>query len=98
LISNGALDDAGVEVLAERFGYRPAASVAVVQEASWSWSRSGRAYGSRPKREASLDETDLSIAEIALRSGFRSLRRFNTVLAEVCKRPPTEIRRARFLK
>jgi len=33
--------------------------------------------------------------EIALRSGFRSLRRFNTVFAAVYKRPPTEIRRAR---
>jgi AraC family transcriptional regulator, regulatory protein of adaptative response / methylated-DNA-[protein]-cysteine methyltransferase len=32
--------------------------------------------------------------EIALLAGFRSLRRFNAVFAEVCKRPPTEIRRA----
>lgn len=35
------------------------------------------------------------MTEIALRSGFRSLRRFNNVFAEVYKRPPTEIRRAR---
>jgi AraC family transcriptional regulator of adaptative response / DNA-3-methyladenine glycosylase II len=96
LISNGALDDAGVEVLAERLGIGPRHLSRLFRKHLGA--SSGRPYGSRPKREASLDETDLSITEIALRSGFRSLRRFNTVLAEVYKRPPTEIRRARFLK
>jgi transcriptional regulator GlxA family with amidase domain len=33
----------------------------------------------------------------ALRSGFRSLRRFNAVFAEVYKRSPAEIRRVRRL-
>jgi AraC family transcriptional regulator of adaptative response / DNA-3-methyladenine glycosylase II len=42
-----------------------------------------------------LDETDLLIAEIALRSGFGSVRRFNALFAEVYGRPPTEIRNAR---
>jgi AraC family transcriptional regulator of adaptative response / DNA-3-methyladenine glycosylase II len=35
------------------------------------------------------------VAEIAMRAGFGSLRRFNAVFAEVYRRPPTEIRRAR---
>ena len=98
LIGNGALDDAGVEALAERLGIGPrhlsrlfrkhlGASPAQV-------ARTGRVQ--RGKRL--LDETDLSMTEIALRSGFRSLRRFNTVFAEVYKRPPTEIRRTRLLK
>jgi AraC family transcriptional regulator of adaptative response / DNA-3-methyladenine glycosylase II len=39
-----------------------------------------------------LDTTDLPVAEIALQAGFASLRRFNTVFAEVYGRPPTEIR------
>jgi AraC family transcriptional regulator of adaptative response / DNA-3-methyladenine glycosylase II len=39
-----------------------------------------------------LDTTDLPVAEIALQAGFASLRRFNTVFAEVYRRPPTEIR------
>ena len=39
-----------------------------------------------------LDTTDLPVAEIALQAGFTSLRRFNTVFAEVYGRPPTEIR------
>ena len=41
-----------------------------------------------------LDDTKLPMIEIALLAGFRSLRRFNAVFAEVYKRPPTEIRRA----
>jgi AraC family transcriptional regulator of adaptative response / DNA-3-methyladenine glycosylase II len=31
------------------------------------------------------------MTEIALRAGFASLRRFNTVFAEVYRRPPTAI-------
>ena len=41
-----------------------------------------------------LDDTRLPMIEVALLAGFRSLRRFNAVFAEVCKRPLTEIRRA----
>lgn len=42
-----------------------------------------------------LDGTNLSMAEVALRAGFGSLRRFNAVFAEVYRRPPTTIRRQR---
>jgi AraC family transcriptional regulator of adaptative response / DNA-3-methyladenine glycosylase II len=42
-----------------------------------------------------LDETDLQMTEIAMQAGFGSLRRFNSIFAEVYKRPPTEIRRRR---
>lgn len=94
LINNGALDDTSVEALAERLGVGPrhlsrlfkkylGASPAQV-------ARTGRVQ--RAKRL--LDETKLPMTEIALRSGFRSLRRFNAVFAEVYKRPPTAIRRA----
>lgn len=94
LINNGALDDTSVEALAERLGVGPrhlsrlfkkylGASPAQV-------ARTGRVQ--RAKRL--LDETKLPMTEIALRSGFRSLRRFNAVFADVYKRPPTAIRRA----
>jgi AraC family transcriptional regulator, regulatory protein of adaptative response / methylated-DNA-[protein]-cysteine methyltransferase len=35
------------------------------------------------------------MTEIAMRAGFGSLRRFNSVLTEVYGRPPSEIRRKR---
>ncbi|MGJ5045405.1 MULTISPECIES: bifunctional transcriptional activator/DNA repair enzyme AdaA [unclassified Bradyrhizobium] len=95
LISSGALDDANIETLAERLGIGPrhlsrlfkkyvGASPAQV-------ARTGRVQ--RAKRL--LDETKLPMTEVALRSGFCSLRRFNSVFAEVYKRPPTSIRRAK---
>jgi AraC family transcriptional regulator of adaptative response / DNA-3-methyladenine glycosylase II len=40
-----------------------------------------------------IDETSLPMTEIAMQAGFGSLRRFNSVFAEVYGRPPTEIRR-----
>jgi len=42
-----------------------------------------------------IDGTALPMAEVASRSGFGSLRRFNAVFAEVYRRAPTEIRRQR---
>ena len=35
------------------------------------------------------------MTEIAMRAGFGSLRRFNSVFAEIYGRPPTKIRRKR---
>jgi len=95
LISNGALDDASVEELAERLGIGPRHLSRLFQKhlgaSPAQVARTGRVQ--RAKRL--LDETDLPMTEIAPRSGFRSLRRFNTVFAEVYKRSPTVIRRSR---
>lgn len=41
-----------------------------------------------------LDSTELPMTEIAMRAGFRSLRRFNAVFIEVYRRSPTAIRRS----
>ena len=43
-----------------------------------------------------LDQTKLSMFDVAARAGFASLRRFNAVFAEVYKRTPSEVRRLRF--
>ena len=40
-----------------------------------------------------LDDSDLRITDVAMQAGFRSLRRFNAVFAEVYRRSPSEIRR-----
>src|ERR1700742_999081 len=42
-----------------------------------------------------LNETSLPMTEIAMQAGFGSLRRFNSLFAEVYGRPPSEIRRKR---
>ncbi|MBN8942773.1 MAG: methylphosphotriester-DNA--protein-cysteine methyltransferase family protein [Rhizobiales bacterium] len=95
LIDGGALDEDGVTALAARLGiggrhlsrlFEKHLGASPVQVA-----RTTRVQ--RAKRL--LDETDLAMAEIAMRSGFGSLRRFNAVFAEVYKRAPTEIRRGR---
>jgi len=91
LINGGALDGSGVEDLADRLGigtrhlsrlFRRHLGASPIQVAK-------TARVQRAKRL--LDETDLPIAQIAMRAGFGSLRRFNAVFAEVYGRPPTEI-------
>ena len=94
LINEGALDRAPVEVLAASLGVGPRHLTRLFDKhlgaSPGQISRTARVQ--RAKRL--LDDTKLPMIEIALRAGFRSLRRFNAVFAEVYKRPPTEIRRA----
>jgi AraC family transcriptional regulator of adaptative response / DNA-3-methyladenine glycosylase II len=94
LIEAGALDEsATVEALAARLGigarhlsrlFARHVGASPVQVA-----RTVRVQ--RAKRL--LDGTDLPMAEVALRAGFGSLRRFNAVFAEVYRRPPSALRR-----
>ena len=93
LIAAGALDARGVEALAARLGIGPRHLSRLFQ----------RHFGASPMQAAKtariqrakrlIDATDLPMTEIALRAGFRSLRRFNAVFAETYRRPPSEIRR-----
>ena len=95
LIADGALDARGVEALAARLGIGPRHLSRLFQ----------RHFGASPMQAAKtariqrakrlIDATDLPMTEIALRAGFRSLRRFNAVFAETYRRPPSEIRRTR---
>jgi AraC family transcriptional regulator, regulatory protein of adaptative response / methylated-DNA-[protein]-cysteine methyltransferase len=97
LIADGALDgdDASVEALAARVGVG-SRHLARLFAKHLGASPSQVAKTTRVQRaKRLLDETDLSMTDIALRSGFRSLRRFNDVFLEVYKRSPTEIRRTR---
>jgi len=95
LISQGALDDAGVDDLATRLGvgsrhlrrlfdvHVGASPVAIA--------RSRRAHFARRL----LDETDLSITQIAFAAGFSSVRQFNRTVLEVFRYPPTGLRQRR---
>ncbi len=95
LISEGALDDAGVESLSDRLGV-----------GSRHLSRLfAQHLGASPKAVAQtrrlhfakklLDETDLPITDIALSSGYRSVRRFNDHFKGVYDRSPSTVRGSR---
>jgi AraC family transcriptional regulator of adaptative response/methylated-DNA-[protein]-cysteine methyltransferase len=95
LIAEGALDEEGasIDVLAARLGigarHLSRLFTRHVGASPTQVARTARVQ--RAKRL--LDDTDLSMTEIALRAGFGSLRSFNAVFAEIYRKPPTAIRR-----
>jgi len=96
IVEEGALDgeDASVNALAERVGMGARQLLRLFS----------RHLGASPTQVAQtarlqramrlLRETGLPMTEVAARAGFGSLRRFNTVFAEVYHRPPSAIKRA----
>jgi AraC family transcriptional regulator, regulatory protein of adaptative response / methylated-DNA-[protein]-cysteine methyltransferase len=95
LIGTGALDQAPVEALAARLGVG-ARHLTRLFDKHLGASPGQIAKTARVQRaKRLLDDTKLPMTEIASLAGFRSLRRFNAVFAEVYKRPPSEIRRMR---
>jgi AraC family transcriptional regulator of adaptative response / DNA-3-methyladenine glycosylase II len=95
LIDAGALDDGDVSALAERLELGPrqlrrlfrihlgAAPVTVAQ--------TRRVLLARQL----IDQTNLSMIQIALASGFGSVRRFNEIFQQLYRRPPGDLRRRR---
>lgn len=93
LIESGAMDEAGVEELATRLGvgsrhlrrlfleHLGAAPVAIAQTRRLHFAKK------------LIDETALPFTEIALASGFGSIRRFNAVFQKLYNRTPGELRR-----
>jgi AraC family transcriptional regulator of adaptative response/methylated-DNA-[protein]-cysteine methyltransferase len=96
IIEDGALEgeDASVERFAERLGIT-ARHLRRLFVQHWGATPSSVARTARVQRaKRLLTETNLSMTELAMQAGFRSLRRFNAVFSEVYKRPPSTIRRA----
>ena len=95
LIQDGVLDEMSVDELAARIGIGPrhlhrlftkhvgASPIAVAQTRRLHFAK------------RLLDETDLPITQIALASGFGSLRRFNYTFQQTYNRAPRDIRRQR---
>src|SRR5436190_2217242 len=93
LIGESALEDGGMEDLAERLGVssRHLRRLFI------------RHLGASPSAVAKtrrlhfakklIDETRLSMTDVALASGFGCVRRFNAVIRKTYKRTPTQIRR-----
>jgi len=93
LIEGGALDNASVENLAERLGigsrhlarlFKKHVGASPIQTAK-------TCRIQRAKRL--LNEGALSMKEIAITSGFNSVRRFNAAFLELYNRPPSSIKR-----
>lgn len=92
LISEGGLEDGGVEALSERLGigsrhlrrlflrHLGATPSAVAQ--------TGRLHFAKKL----IDETKLPMMQVALASGFGCVRRFNEAIRSVYRRTPTQIR------
>jgi methylphosphotriester-DNA--protein-cysteine methyltransferase len=97
IAEDGALDgeDSTIEMLAARVGVgaRHLARLFAKHLGATPSQVAKTARVQRAKRL--LDEMGLPMTEIALRSGFHSVRRFNAAFAEVYGRAPTEIRRIR---
>jgi AraC family transcriptional regulator of adaptative response / DNA-3-methyladenine glycosylase II len=93
LIEESGLEDGGMEGLAERLGVssRHLRRLFI------------RHLGASPSAVAKtrrlhfakklIDETSLSMTDVALASGFGCVRRFNAVISKTYKRTPTQIRR-----
>jgi AraC family transcriptional regulator, regulatory protein of adaptative response / DNA-3-methyladenine glycosylase II len=94
LIGEGALDDEAVDALAERLGvgerqlrrlfkqHLGASPIAVTQTRRVLFAKQ------------LIVETQMPLAEVALASGFGSVRRFNATFHALYDRPPRELRRA----
>jgi AraC family transcriptional regulator of adaptative response / DNA-3-methyladenine glycosylase II len=95
LIERGALDDAGIEALAERLGLGGRQLRRLFQ----------RHLGASPIAVAQtrrvllakqlIHDTPLPMGEVALAAGFGSVRRFNETFQRLFARPPAALRRRR---
>jgi AraC family transcriptional regulator of adaptative response / DNA-3-methyladenine glycosylase II len=95
LMISGLLDDGSEADLAARLGLSPRHLRRMFQQhlgmTPDQFARSRRAHFARRM----LDDTDLSIADIAFASGFGSLRQFNRAMREIFRASPQELRSRR---
>lgn len=93
LIADGALDDGGVDALADRTGLGARQLRRLVR----SHAGASPVALARTRRilfaKRLIAETDLKFTDIAFASGFRSLRRFNAEMASALGSPPRALRK-----
>lgn len=95
LIDKGALDDADVDALADRVGVG-ARHLRRLFDKHLGASPIEVAQTRRVLRAKQLiHDTQMTMAEVALASGFSSIRRFNETFQQLFHRPPSTLRRAR---
>ena len=93
LISEGALDESSIDELSDRLGITPRHLSRLFAQhlgaSPLSVAQTRRLHFAKKL----LDETDLNMTEIALSSGYKSVRRFNDHIKQVYGRPPSALRR-----
>ena len=93
LIDEGALDQEGVDQLAERLGMS-ARHLARLFRRYLQTTPTAAARTARVQRAKRLiDESDLRMTEIADQAGFQSIRSFNATFLQVYRIPPSRLRR-----
>jgi AraC family transcriptional regulator of adaptative response / DNA-3-methyladenine glycosylase II len=93
LIGESGLEDGGIEALAERLGVG-ARHLRRLFVRHLGATPSAVAHSRRMQFAKKLiDETSLPMSEVALSSGFGSVRRFNAGIRDVYHRTPTQLRR-----
>lgn len=94
LIERGALDDERMDEFAARLGVGERHLNRLFQKYLEASPKQVAITMRVQKAKRLIDQTNLNMTDIAMRSGFRSLRRFNAVFLDVYKRPPSALRRA----
>jgi len=95
LIEEGYLDSGSVSGLAERLGVGPRHLLRLFMRHAGASPSEIAATRRIQKAKRLIDETSMTLAEIAFASGFGSVRRFNDTFQAVYRRPPSAFRRAR---
>jgi AraC family transcriptional regulator of adaptative response / DNA-3-methyladenine glycosylase II len=92
LIGESALEDGGVELLAERLGVGSRHLRRLFLQHLGATPRAVAHTRRLHFAKKLIDETSLSMSHVALASGFGSVRRFNAAIRETYHRTPTRIR------
>jgi AraC family transcriptional regulator of adaptative response / DNA-3-methyladenine glycosylase II len=94
MIDGGFLDLASVSDLAEALGVGPRHLLRLFMQHAGASPSELAATNRVQKAKRMIDETNMSLAEIAFAAGFRSIRRFNDTFQATYKRPPSSFRRS----
>ena len=89
LIEEGFLDDASVVELAERLGIGPRHLLRLFLRHTGATPSEAAATRRVQAAKRLIDQTVVSLSEIAFAAGFRSVRRFNDAFRRTYGRPPS---------
>lgn len=95
LIDDGFLDRATVTELADALGVGPRHLLRLFLRHAGASPSDIAATRRVQEAKRLIDQTDMTLAEIAFAAGFSSVRRFNDAFAATYKRPPSSFRRQR---